>query len=287
MIALTVMVYIQDQLGWLVGFAAPALVLVCSALMFIFGSSLYVKVKVSESPFSGFIQVLVIAFKNRKIILRHDSCYNHSNVMERVELTENLRFLNKACVVNDLNVDSPGLDSWSVSTVEKVESLIVYSDNTYMVFGYFSIHINVTDLSNPSSENNEPAYHFRLMTSIQQLTYGLAEAFNTIGQMEFYYSEFPKSMSSIAIAVFMVSNAFSGLLGSLIIKVVDLLTSQGGRVSWLSSDINVDYYYWFLSILNLLNFFYYLICCHVYRSSLSTISMASDELAEEGSDCRH
>ncbi|XP_073262479.1 protein NRT1/ PTR FAMILY 1.1-like [Populus alba] len=30
---------------------------------------------------------------------------------------------------------------------------------------------------------------------------GLAEAFNSIGQIEFYYSQFPKSMSTIAVAL--------------------------------------------------------------------------------------
>ncbi|CAH1442164.1 unnamed protein product [Lactuca virosa] len=103
---------------------------------------------------------------------------------------------------------------------------------------------------------------------------GLAEAFNAIGQMEFYYSELPKSMSSVAMAVFMVSNAFSGLVGSVLVNVVDLVTSEGGSVSWLSSDINeghVDYYYWLLGLLNLLNFFYFLICCRFHkRFTLST-----------------
>ncbi|KAI3800828.1 hypothetical protein L1987_28925 [Smallanthus sonchifolius] len=76
---------------------------------------------------------------------------------------------------------------------------------------------------------------------------GLAEAFNAIGQMEFYYSELSKSMSSVAIAMFMVSMAISGLVGSLLINVVDSVTTKGGNISWLSSDINeghVDYYYW-------------------------------------------
>lgn len=86
------MVYIQDSLGWQVGFAVAVLVMVCSALIFLLGSPLYIKVKVSESPFSGFIQVLTVAFKNRNLSLRHDDCYNHSKEMDRVELTENLRY---------------------------------------------------------------------------------------------------------------------------------------------------------------------------------------------------
>lgn len=88
------MVYIQEQLGWAVEFAVTVLIMVCSALMFLLGSSLYVKVKVSESLFSGLIQVLVVAFKNRRIHLHPDDCYNHSNAMDHVQITENLRFEN-------------------------------------------------------------------------------------------------------------------------------------------------------------------------------------------------
>ncbi|KAA8534948.1 hypothetical protein F0562_029951 [Nyssa sinensis] len=47
---------------------------------------------------------------------------------------------------------------------------------------------------------------------------GLAEAFNAIGQIEFYYSQFPKSMSSIAVALFPLGMAVGNLLGSLIVS---------------------------------------------------------------------
>ncbi|KAI7733737.1 hypothetical protein M8C21_002957 [Ambrosia artemisiifolia] len=86
-IAFSVVVYIQDQFGWRVGFAVPVSIMACSAVVFLIGSPLYVKVK--ESPYSGFIQVMVMAFKNRMIHLQSDDCYNHSNDMDRVELTDN------------------------------------------------------------------------------------------------------------------------------------------------------------------------------------------------------
>lgn len=113
---------------------------------------------------------------------------------------------------------------------------------------------------------------------------GLAEAFNAIGQMEFYYSELPKNMSSLAMAVFTVSMAISGVVGSLLINVVNSVTSEGGKVSWLTSDINeghIDYYYWLLSFLNLLNFFYFWICCRVHgRFSSSSDCSLSNEVRE-------
>nr|TKR98144.1 hypothetical protein D5086_0000206030 [Populus alba] len=48
---------------------------------------------------------------------------------------------------------------------------------------------------------------------------GLAEAFNSIGQIEFYYSQFPKSMSTIAVALFTFGTAVADLIGSGLVYV--------------------------------------------------------------------
>ncbi|CAK7353268.1 unnamed protein product [Dovyalis caffra] len=61
---------------------------------------------------------------------------------------------------------------------------------------------------------------------------GLAEAFNSIGQIEFYYSQFPKSRSSIAVALFTFGTAVADLIGSGLVDVVDRVTSKGGQESW-------------------------------------------------------
>lgn len=376
--ALTFVVYIQDQFGWRVGFAVPVFIMLCSTLMFLLGSSLYVKIEVGQSPFSGFIQVLILAFKNRKISLSCDDCYNHTNGMDRVELTESLRFLNKACVIRDSNMDSSVSNPWSLSTVEKVESLkslirvipvwssgilpfTIISQNfptlqaktmnrhvtswfeipagSFTVFMVLTVTIWIIfydrilvpllakhthqprglhpktrmgigllisvgamvvsavvetvrrDLARSNDEPNTTIVMSAMWLVPQYALLGLAEAFNAIGQMEFFYSELPRNMSSIAMAVNMVSMAISGIIGSVLIKVVDSVTSEGGNVSWLSSDINeghIDYYYWFLGFLSLLNFFYFLICCGVHRSILPEKGRLPDEvIGEEGSDFKH
>ncbi|KAL5729149.1 hypothetical protein ACHQM5_002138 [Ranunculus cassubicifolius] len=96
---------------------------------------------------------------------------------------------------------------------------------------------------------------------------GLAEALNIIGQIEFYYSQFPKSMSSIASALFGLGMAFGNLLVGVIVRIVDDVTKRGGHVSWVSSNLNkghYDYYYWLLTVLSGINFLYFLVCCWAY-----------------------
>lgn len=98
---------------------------------------------------------------------------------------------------------------------------------------------------------------------------GLAEAFNAIGQIEFYYSQFPKSMTSIGMALFALGMGLGSLIGSLIIGIVNVVTQKGGQVSWVTNNLNMghyDYYYWLLTVLSVVNFLYYLICSWAYGS---------------------
>ncbi|KAL1080890.1 hypothetical protein V6Z11_D09G027000 [Gossypium hirsutum] len=112
---------------------------------------------------------------------------------------------------------------------------------------------------------------------------GLAEGLNAIGQIEFYYSQFPKSMASIGVALFALGMAVGNLVSSLIVGTVDKLTSKGGKQSWVSNNLNMghyDYYYWILTILSVINVFYYLICCWDFGSSDNKNKIVWDE--EEG-----
>ena len=104
---------------------------------------------------------------------------------------------------------------------------------------------------------------------------GIAEAFNAIGQSEFYYSEFPSSMSSIAASLFSLGSAVGNLVASLILSIVDDITSRGGKESWVSDNINkghYDKYYWLLAIMSVVNILYYLVCSWAYGPSAEPAS---------------
>jgi len=96
---------------------------------------------------------------------------------------------------------------------------------------------------------------------------GIAEGFNPVGQVEFFYTYIPKSMSSFAMALFNLQLAAVNIFGSLLVSIVDKLTSVGGNESWLSTNINrghLNYYYALLTCLGILNYFYFLAICWAY-----------------------
>lgn len=116
---------------------------------------------------------------------------------------------------------------------------------------------------------------------------GLAEAFGAIGQNEFYYTELPKCMSSIAVTLVEMGFSAANLVASFIMTSVDYFTKRGGEGSWVSSNINrghYDYYYWLLASLSLINFLYYLVCSKAYGPCNAERDNHPDESTSEGID---
>ncbi|KAI3773360.1 hypothetical protein L1987_47887 [Smallanthus sonchifolius] len=117
----------------------------------------------------------------------------------------------------------------------------------------------------------------------QHVLNGLADALNIIGQNEFYYSEFPKSMSSIAMSLYMLGSAFANLLASLLLSTVDGLTKKDGEDSWVSTNINkghYDKYYWLLGIMCCINFFYFVVCSWRYNSPVDKMVVEGNKTSD-------
>lgn len=77
--ASTVVVYIQEHVGWGWGFGIPAIAMAISVVAFVSGSFLYVKLKPGGSPLTRLAQVVVAAFKKRKQPLPEDSKLLYKN----------------------------------------------------------------------------------------------------------------------------------------------------------------------------------------------------------------
>ncbi|KAL3528728.1 hypothetical protein ACH5RR_008050 [Cinchona calisaya] len=118
----------------------------------------------------------------------------------------------------------------------------------------------------------------------QYVVAGLAEAFNAIGQVEFYYSEFPKTMSSIASSLFGLGMAVANLLASAILSTVDKYTKGEGEESWVSSNINKGHYenyYWLLAIMSFVNLIYFILCSWAYGPCADEVKKEDDSGIED------
>lgn len=115
---------------------------------------------------------------------------------------------------------------------------------------------------------------------------GLAEAFASIGQVEFYYKQFPENMRSIAGSLYYCGMAGSSYLSSLLISIVHQATSGDDGGNWLSEDLNqgrLDYFYYIIAGLGVINLCYFLVCARWYKYKNPEDSVADGtEMQQKG-----
>ncbi|KAJ9554249.1 hypothetical protein OSB04_018294 [Centaurea solstitialis] len=381
LIALTLVVYIQDSVSWVWGFAIPTILMVCSIVLYFVGTKLYIYVKPEGSVFSGIIQAFVVAYKKRKLkvpdadepridVTFYDPPLKGMYNIPKLPLTNRFRFLNKAAVILDGEITSDGsrVNPWNLASIQQIEeikcilkvipvlvsgilcftaiaqqgtftisqalkmdrhlgphfqippgSLAVFSMITIglwlpfydrilvpslrkitkietgitllqrigigIVFSILSmvvaamvekmrrnsaVHHNQTDGSAPLS----------VMWLVPQLVLmGFAEAFNIIGQIEFYYKEFPENMKSFANSMFFVTVGLANYFSSALVMIVHKVTGKNGRPDWLTTNIDagrVDYFYYVIAGFGVVNMIYFLVIASRYEYK-SKMEISEDE----------
>ncbi|XP_026400812.1 protein NRT1/ PTR FAMILY 2.11-like isoform X1 [Papaver somniferum] len=115
---------------------------------------------------------------------------------------------------------------------------------------------------------------------------GLSEAFNHIGQLEFYYNQFPENMRSVAVSFFFLGFAVGSYISSFMVSIVHRTTEGNITGNWLPEDLNkgrLDYFYYMITVMNIVNFGYFLVCARWYRykgSGTATKEAASKNIKD-------
>ncbi|XP_077228900.1 major facilitator superfamily protein, partial [Tasmannia lanceolata] len=124
--AVTVLVYIQDNVGRGWGYGISAATMGIAVLVLLGGSPVYRFKKPQGSPLTVIWRVLYLAWKKRKLpSLSHPSLLNEYH-NAKVPHTERLRWLDKAAILSNGGSDpehSGARDPWMVSTLTQVEEV--------------------------------------------------------------------------------------------------------------------------------------------------------------------
>jgi len=104
---------------------------------------------------------------------------------------------------------------------------------------------------------------------------GSTDLFALAGLLEFFFSEAPPRMRSLAMSLSWASLALGYYLSSVLVSLVNRVTSTAaGGGGWLANnDLNkdrLDLFYWLLAGLSILNFFNYLFWARWYSKSVET-----------------
>ncbi|CDP00275.1 unnamed protein product [Coffea canephora] len=137
-ISLTVVVYVQSNVSWVLGFAIPTILMVVAIILFFIGTKIYIHRKPEGSVFSGIAEGLVAAYRKRKLKLKlpdngreeiNDGVYYDpplsQTIAKKLPLTNQFRFLNKAAMITegDLKADGSRADKWNLSSIQQIEEL--------------------------------------------------------------------------------------------------------------------------------------------------------------------
>ncbi|WOH02168.1 hypothetical protein DCAR_0521556 [Daucus carota subsp. sativus] len=129
-IAATAMVYIEDNLSWATGFGLSVAANLFGLLIFLLGTRFYYRPKLDKSPFTDIAHVIVATIRKWNVpsSSKSEEYYcGHDAKMKKMkaEPTKSFRFLNRAALITNGNVDLEGsnADPWTTCTVSQVEEL--------------------------------------------------------------------------------------------------------------------------------------------------------------------
>ncbi|KAJ0780264.1 putative proton-dependent oligopeptide transporter family, PTR2 family proton/oligopeptide symporter [Helianthus annuus] len=129
LLGVTVIVYVQDQVGWGQADMILAIVMACSIVIFIIGRPFY-RYQKPGSPLKPMVQVCVAAFAKRNLPYPSNPDELHEvskseKVQERLLChTETFKFLDKAAIIDEQDYsDEKQHNPWRLSTVTRVEEM--------------------------------------------------------------------------------------------------------------------------------------------------------------------
>lgn len=370
LVAVTVLVYIQDNVGWGWGLGIPTIAMLISVITFIIGYPLYRNLDPVGSPFTRLVQVIVAAYKKRKLPSVYDPklLYQNDELDASISLagklvhTKHMKFLDKAAIVTEEDNLKSGQapNFWRLNTVHRVEELksvirmgpiwasgillitayaqqstfsilqaktmnrhitksfqipagsmtvfsyitmlitIAFYDRLFiplarkftgldrgitflhrmgigfvisilatLVAGFAEVKRKNVALAHGLIDQPHPDIPISVFWLVPQYClHGLAEAFMSIGHLEFFYDQAPESMRSTAMALFWLAISFGNYFSSLLVFVVHKFSAGPNGSNWLRNDNlskgKLEYFYWLLTLLQVVNLIYYLYCAKIY-----------------------
>lgn len=114
---------------------------------------------------------------------------------------------------------------------------------------------------------------------------GAGEAFTYIGQLDFFLRECPKGMKTMSTGLFLSTLSLGFFISSVLVSIVHKLTIKR---PWIADNLNqgrLDYFYWLLVGLSVVNFMVYVVFARGYVYKEKRLIEEGYELEEEEHVC--
>ncbi|KAH0939609.1 hypothetical protein HID58_007070, partial [Brassica napus] len=287
----TLLVWVQENCGWELGFMIPTVFMGLATASFFFGTPLYRFQKPRGSPITRACQVLVAAYRNMNLRLPEE---NHTPLSE---VTDGYKFLDKAAMISEEDTIH---DPWKLCTVTQVEEVkiilrlfpiwasgIIFSvlhSQIYTLYvqqgrsmqrtiGSFEIPPATLGMFDTASVLITVPIYDRLIVPFVRRFTGLAKGFTDLQRMgiglfvsvlslavaavveTFFYEQSPDTMRSLCNAWALLTTTLGNYLSSMIVTAVACLSGKDD--GWIPSDNlnngHLDYFFWLLVCLGSVN----------------------------------
>lgn len=102
---------------------------------------------------------------------------------------------------------------------------------------------------------------------------GVADVLAIVGLQELFYDQMPHGLRSLGLALYLSIMGIGGFASSILISLIDALTSRAGADSWFADNLNrahLDYFYWLLAGLSAIELALYLAFARSYQYKHNT-----------------
>lgn len=151
-----------------------------------------------------------------------------------------------------------------ITQLQRVGVGLVLAAISMAIAGIIETHRKNVAINHNLVDSVEPLPISIFWLGIQYAIFGMADMFTLVGLLEFFYAESSSGMKSLSTAISWCSLAFGYFTSSVVVNVVNKVS--GG---WLASNnLNRDklnYFYWLLACLSMVNFGVYLVCATWYK----------------------
>ncbi|PSS05072.1 Protein NRT1/ PTR FAMILY 2.3 like [Actinidia chinensis var. chinensis] len=282
----TAVVFIEDNVSWAWGFGLCALANALGLVIFLCGTRFYVHAKPQGSPFTSLVQVIVASVRKRKVTESEDYyCGNDEVLVVLQALTMDRRlgphfkipagsilvFVSIYFCIAIILSDRLVRPMWQKLTGRPPTDLQLIGVGHVLNVASMAVSALVeserrTTATSHHHLSSQPGGDTMPMSALwllpQLAIVGVGEAFHFPGQVSLYYQEFPTSLKSMSTAMIGLIVGISFYLSTAVIGCIRRVTG------WLPDNIDngkVDYVYWVLVAVGVLNFGYYIVCAKLYK----------------------
>ncbi|XP_040991295.1 protein NRT1/ PTR FAMILY 5.4-like isoform X3 [Juglans microcarpa x Juglans regia] len=249
--AILAVIYVQENIGWAVGFGMLAIALTVSLAIFLLGMRRYRKQGPLGSPLTTVARVLVAAMRKWRVNETRDGCgvyhgdeSDGSHVAGQLKArtlarTDQVRFLDKAMIIDNIDASRSIRDPWRLCSLNQVEEVklvlrLIPIWLCCLMYAVVESQIGTYFTKQASTMTRSIGPHFALPAASFQALIGLT----TISIIPIYdriFIPLARKFTGLPSGITMLQRIGTGFFFSILIMVVSALV-EGKRINIIKEN---------------------------------------------------